>query len=293
MQDSAAKSGSSRRHTPHHSIPPSDESIRLMTAIDDLFKQLKKSGKKGLMPFLTAGDPNLPFTSRVIARMQELGCSMAEIGFPYSDPIADGPVIQASYTRALNNKVKLQQIFDQIEQAPKDRTMPLVSMVSYAIIHRQGPEQFILAAKRAGFCGAIVPDLLVEESDEMSRLCKKHDFNLIQLVTPTTPQERALRIAEKSSGFLYFVSVTGITGERSQLPADLVDRVGWLKERTDLPICIGFGISKPEHVKLLSPVSDGLIVGSAIVRCLEKASVSEDQALEDASQLVSSLLAAL
>jgi tryptophan synthase alpha chain len=139
----------------------------------------------------------------------------------------------------------------------------------------------------------IVPDLLVEESQMMSSLCRKHDFNLIQLVTPTTPPQRALRIAEASSGFLYFVSVTGITGERTQLPDGLVDRVGWLKERTSLPICIGFGISTPEHVKLLSPVSDGLIVGSAIVRCLEGAAASEEQALQNASQLVSSLLAAL
>ncbi|MFM8397601.1 MAG: tryptophan synthase subunit alpha, partial [Pirellula sp.] len=149
------------------------------------------------------------------------------------------------------------------------------------------------SAKQAGFSGVIVPDLLVEESPKVASLCRKHDFNLIQLVTPTTPPERALKIAEASSGFLYFVSVTGITGERTELPEGLVDRVGWLKARTNLPICIGFGISKPEHVRLLAPVSDGLIVGSAIVRCLEGAASSEDQALQSASQLVSSLLAAL
>lgn len=264
-----------------------------MTAIDDLFARLKASGKKAFMPFVTAGDPNMAFTSQVISRLEQLGCSMAEIGFPYSDPIADGPVIQASYTRALGNKLKLQQIFDGIRENRSKWSMPLVSMVSYAIIHRQGPESFIVAAKEAGFSGAIVPDLLVEESRGILNLCRKHDFNLIQLVTPTTPPERALRIAESSSGFLYFVSVTGITGERTQLPEGLVDRVGWLKDRTSLPICIGFGISKPEHVKLLAPVSDGLIVGSAIVRCLESASNSPEQAIDQASQLVSSLLEAL
>jgi tryptophan synthase alpha chain len=116
---------------------------------------------------------------------------------------------------------------------------------------------------------------------------------LIQLVTPTTPPDRALKIAERSTGFLYFVSVTGITGERTQLPDGLVDRVGWLRERTKLPICIGFGISQPEHVRLLAPVSDGLIVGSAIVRCLEKASQNEEEALDAMSQLVTGLLAAL
>ena len=264
-----------------------------MTAIDDLFARLKASGKKALMPFITAGDPNLPFTSKVLLRLQELGCSMAEVGIPYSDPIADGPVIQASYTRALANKVKLDQIFHQISETRRSLSMPLVSMVSYAIIHRHGPARYIESAKAAGFSGAIVPDLLVEESAQFAKLCREHDFNLVQLVTPTTPQDRALKIAEQSSGFLYFVSVTGITGERTQLPEGLVDRVGWLRERTKLPICIGFGISKPEHVRLLSPVCDGLIVGSAIVRCLENALESEAKAIASASELVSSLLAAL
>jgi tryptophan synthase alpha chain len=187
----------------------------------------------------------------------------------------------------------LHQIFDRIEQERNTLTMPLVSMVSYAIIHRQGPEAFVESAKQAGFSGAIVPDLLVEESTALSKVCRERDFNLIQLVTPTTPPERALRIAQESSGFLYFVSVTGITGERTQLPDGLVDRVGWLKSRTDLPICIGFGISKPEHVRLLAPVCDGLIVGSAIVRCLEGANRSEDEAIASASTLVKSLLEAL
>ena len=264
-----------------------------MTAIDDLFTRLRASDKKALMPFITAGDPNLPFTSKVLLRLQELGCSMAEVGIPYSDPIADGPVIQASYTRALANKVKLDQIFHQIAETQPSLSMPLVSMVSYAIIHRHGPARYIESAKAAGFSGAIVPDLLVEESAPFAKLCREHDFNLVQLVTPTTPQDRALKIAEQSSGFLYFVSVTGITGERTQLPDGLVDRVGWLRERTKLPICIGFGISKPEHVRLLSPVCDGLIVGSAIVRCLEKAHESEANAIASAAELVSSLLAAL
>ena len=264
-----------------------------MTAIDELFQRLKGSGKKAFMPFITAGDPNMAFTSKVLRRLEALGCSMAEVGFPYSDPIADGPVIQASYTRALGNKLKLQQIFDEIQSDRSERKMPLVAMVSYAIIHRQGQEGFIQAAKQAGFSGVIVPDLLVEESQTLSQLCRKHEFNLVQLVTPTTPPERALRIAEASSGFLYFVSVTGITGERTELPADLVDRVGWIKERTSLPICIGFGISKPEHVKLLAPVCDGLIVGSAIVRCLEKAGESQEQAIQSAEHLIASLLAAL
>ena len=264
-----------------------------MTAIDDLFDKLKSDGKKAFMPFITAADPNLGFTRQVLRKLDQLGCSMAEIGIPYSDPIADGPVIQASYTRALSTKIKLHDIFEQIALERPNIAMPLVSMVSYAIIHRQGLERFVDDALAAGFAGAIVPDLLVEECGPLSRICNAKKFNLIQLVTPTTPRERALKIAELSSGFLYFVSITGITGERTELPPDLVERVSWLRERTPLPICIGFGISKPEHVRLLAPVSDGLIVGSAIVRLMEQAAKSEATALQSIDQLVTSLMAAI
>ncbi|MFN9603538.1 MAG: tryptophan synthase subunit alpha [Planctomycetota bacterium] len=269
-----------------------------MTAIDELFRNLRAQNKKAFMPFVTAGDPNLAFTGKVLARLASLGCSIAELGIPYSDPIADGPVIQASYTRALGNKIRLSDIFRTVadlKNSPAKAlgSMPMVSMVSYAIVYRHGLERYVDEAKAAGFSGAIVPDLLVEESEPLSRACRDRDFHLIQLVTPTTPPERALRIAEQSTGFLYFVSVTGITGERTQLPPDLVDRVGWLRERSSLPICIGFGISKPEHVRLLAPVCDGLIVGSAIVRVLEQAATDETAALDAMSQLIESLMKSL
>jgi len=264
-----------------------------MTAIDDLFAKLKPLGKKAFMPFITAGDPNMSFTRKILRKLDDLGCSMAEVGIPYSDPIADGPVIQASYTRALAGKIKLKEIFGQISEESPKLKMPLVSMVSYAIIHRHGPERYVEDAISSGFSGAIVPDLLVEESENLATICRSKNFNLVQLVTPTTPRERALKIAEHSSGFLYFVSVTGITGERTQLPPDLVDRVSWLRERTPLPICIGFGISKPEHVRLLAPVSDGLIVGSALVRLMENAAHSETLALESIATLTRELMGEL
>jgi tryptophan synthase alpha chain len=265
-----------------------------MSAIDQLFAKLRQSQQKAFLPFITAGDPNMDFTQKVLQRLDQLGCSMAEVGVPYSDPIADGPVIQASYQRALNKKIKLDQIFESVGQIAPSLKMPLVSMVSYAIIHRIGHAKYIQQAKQAGFSGAIVPDLLVEESDELAKLCREHDFSLIQLVTPTTPQERAIKIAERSSGFIYFVSVTGITGERTELPAGLVDRVAWLRERTPLPICIGFGISRPEHVKLLAPVADGLIVGSALVRQMALAEqTSQDAALAGIEQLTRELMSAM
>jgi tryptophan synthase alpha chain len=143
-----------------------------------------------------------------------------------------------------------------------------VAMVSYSLVHHRGPARFIAQAQEAGFAGAIVPDLPVEEADELAELAGRADFKLIQLVTPTTPRERALRIAKLSTGFLYCVSVVGITGERAQIPPQLVEQLGWLRSQTDLPLCVGFGISRPEHVHLLREHADGVIVGSALVRHL-------------------------
>lgn len=264
-----------------------------MSTIDALFQNLRKSGRKAFMPFITAGDPDLDFTSAALKRMAARGCHLFELGIPYSDPIADGPVIQASYTRALENQTKVSQIMDMARGTLPELGAPVVSMVSYAIIHRHGPRRFVSEAKDAGFAGAIVPDLLVEESHELAEICRSEDFSLIQLVTPTTPRERALRIAEMSSGFLYYVSVTGITGERNELPSDLVENVGWLRERIDLPICIGFGISRPQHIRLLAEAADGLIVGSAIVRRIAKAGdLPRDELLAEIEEYVGSLLQA-
>lgn len=265
-----------------------------MSRIDELFDQLRSQGKTALMPFVTAGDPDLQFTAAVLGELIARGCHLCELGVPYSDPIADGPVIQESYTRALAHKIKLAEILDMLAGVAPAVSAPIVTMVSYAIVFRRGLARYVEDAQKAGAAGAIVPDLPAEESDELAEICRRADFSLVQLVTPTTPRERAIKIAERSTGFLYYVSVTGITGERTQLPQDLVDNVGWLREQTPLPICIGFGISKPEHVKQLSAVADGLIVGSAIVRRIAEAKTKPREAvLKEVGDYVASLLAAL
>lgn len=265
-----------------------------MSKIDSMFANLRDENIKAFMPFITAGDPDLEFTKSVIQELDRRGCNMCEIGIPYSDPIADGPVIQASYTRALNKQVKLEQIFDMIGEVSPTVSMPLVTMVSYAIIFRHGLEAYVKRAKAAGVSGAIVPDLLTEEAGEFSEICKREDFSLIQLVTPMTPKERALKIAATSTGFLYYVSVVGITGERTELPPELVENVFWLRSQTNLPICIGFGISQPEHVQLLGPVSDGLIVGSAIVKRIANADERGKEAtVQSVGNYVDELMAAL
>ena len=265
-----------------------------MSAIDDLFKKLRPDGRKALMPFVTAGDPDLAFTAAVLQELVNRGCQLCEVGIPYSDPIADGPVIQASYTRALSHKIKLADILTMLGKVAPRVAAPLVTMVSYAIVYRHGLEEYVGEAASHGIAGLIVPDLPVDESAQLAKICAASDVSLIQLVTPTTPRRRAIQIAETSSGFLYYVSIAGITGERTDLPPELIENVGWLRSQTELPICIGFGISRPEHVKLLAPVADGLIVGSAIVRRIATAADRpRDAVLREVGDYAAELLSAL
>jgi len=271
----------------------------MTNAIDSLFQRLRARGQKAFMPFLTAGDPDLAATVLLAQAVVSAGAHLLEIGFPYSDPIADGPVIQASYTRALEGGLKLGDLLEQmrhLRQAPafSDGATPLVAMVSYSLIHRRGVKTFVSQAQDAGFSGAIVPDLPVEESAALAAAAAPRDFKVIHLVTPTTPRERAGEIARRSTGFLYCVSVTGITGERDRLPDELLEQLGWLRQHTDLPLCVGFGISRPEHVKMLREVADGVIVGSALVRPLEQASTRPLPVLiEEIAALVRTLSSAL
>jgi tryptophan synthase alpha chain len=247
-----------------------------MNRIDTLFDRLRTEKRRALMPFVTAGDPDLSTTGMLISELVSRGAHIVEVGIPYSDPIADGPVISASYHRALERGVKVAHIFQTLrtlraEGSSRFNDTPMVAMVSYAIIHRMGVERYLNDAATAGFDGLIVPDLPVEESRALLEKATRRNLKLIQLITPTTPRERAVEIARSTTGFIYYVSVAGITGERKNLPSELVETVGWLRTQTPLPICIGFGISGPDQVRQLAPVADGLIIGSAIVRRLAEA----------------------
>jgi tryptophan synthase alpha chain len=264
-----------------------------MSAIDDLFANLKATGQTAFMPFITAGDPNLKATADLLRALDQVGCHLIELGIPYSDPIADGPVIQASYTRALNAGTQLDQIFEMVSSVSKELTTPIVSMVSYAIIFRVGLAKYIARAKAAGISGAIVPDMPVDESGVFASMCRDEDFSLIQLITPTTPQERAIQIAKQTTGFIYYVSITGITGERTELPPELVENLAWLRTQTELPICVGFGISRPDQVEMLTPVADGLIVGSAIVRRIADAQEDAELGLSSVSEFAMEMLEAI
>ena len=271
-----------------------------MNRIDALFARLRSEGRRALMPFITAGDPDLATTAALIRAMVGRGADMVEVGIPYSDPIADGPVISASYHRALTKGVKVSQIFEMLRTLRSESTegklgqTPLVTMVSYSIIHRSGVDAYLNEAAQSGVDGLIVPDLPVEEAAGLLKLVTDRGLKLIQLVTPTTPRDRALKIAETTTGFLYYVSVAGITGERRSLPPDLAANVGWLRSQTQLPICIGFGISTPDHVRELAPVADGLIVGSALVRRLAEASgMPREELVGNIAGIVGDLASAL
>ena len=270
-----------------------------MNPIDSLFQRLRSQKRKAFMPFLTAGDPDTDATLRLARALAGAGASLLEIGFPYSDPIADGPVIQASYTRALDRGLRLDDVFAcarRIADAPEfaNGQVPLAAMTSYSLIHRRGIEKFLDQAKAAGFSGAIVPDLPYEESEHLGRLAAARDLKLIQLVTPLTPRPRAAEIVKRSTGFVYCVSVAGITGERDRLPDELLEQLAWLRKQTELPLCVGFGVSRPEHVKTLREVADGVIVGSALVRKLEQVGTKTmDVIVGEVAELTRSLVGAL
>ncbi|MBN2581682.1 MAG: tryptophan synthase subunit alpha [Planctomycetes bacterium] len=262
--------------------------------IEQTFEQLRTAGKKAFMPFLTAGDPDLATTAALIREMVSRGASLIELGLPYSDPVADGPTIQASYTRSLDAHTTLDAIFAMVRDLRKDCQVPISAMGSFTLVTRRGMQRFLDDAKAAGIDGLIIPDLPIEECEALAAGAAQRGLSHIMLVAPTSPWDRAARIAAQSTGFLYYVSVTGITGERKDLPPDVVRHVERLREVTGVPICVGFGISRPEHVRQVTTVADGAIVGSAIVRRIgDMAGQPTDEIVRCVGDYVAELVAAL
>ena len=232
------------------------------------------------MPFIAAGDPDLATTARLLHVLSAAGADLIEVGFPYSDPIADGPVIQASYTRALSKCVKLKEIFATIATVGREIPSPLVGMVSYAIIFRHGIDNFVREARAAGFAGLIVPDLPGDEASNFAELMSKHEMDLIQLIAPTTPPDRAAKILKQATGFVYCIAVSGTTGARKELAPHLAEMLKSLRAQTTLPLAVGFGISGPDQIDHLRGQAEGVIVGSAIVKHLE--ALASDPSKSDA-----------
>jgi len=234
--------------------------------IQKRFAALATSGRGALLPYFTSGFPDADGTIDLIRAADALGVPVVEIGIPYSDSIADGPVIQSSFNYVLDHGFRLADTFDLVERVRSEVSCALVAMVSFSIVQRVGIEAFMRRCEGVGFDGVILPDVPVEESQEAVETAQRAGLCHIGLVAPTTPPERRTEIALRSTGFIYQIAVSGLTGERSELPSDLADDVAELRRVSSLPVCVGFGVSTTEQVRAICRFADGAIVGSALVR---------------------------
>ncbi|MDO4975663.1 MAG: tryptophan synthase subunit alpha [Eubacteriales bacterium] len=224
---------------------------------------------KAFIPFITCGDPDLATTAAVVREAVKNGADLVELGIPFSDPTAEGPVIQEANIRALKNGVTTDKIFDLVRDLRQDVTVPMVFMTYANVVFSYGAERFISTCQEIGMDGLILPDLPYEEKEEFQDLCDKYDIDLISLIAPTS-ENRIAMIAKEASGFIYVVSSLGVTGTRTEIKTDLASIVKVIRENTDVPCAIGFGISTPEQAAKMSSISDGAIVGSAIIKILAK-----------------------
>lgn len=222
-------------------------------------------GGKAFIPFVTCGDPDLETTGKIVREMAANGADLIELGIPFSDPTAEGPVIQGANIRALSGGVTTDKIFDFVRELRKDVSVPLVFMTYANVVFSYGAERFISTCQQIGIDGIILPDLPFEEKDEFLPICRQYSVDLISLIAPTSA-DRVAMIAKDADGFIYIVSSLGVTGERSQITTDISKLVSVIRENTDIPCAVGFGISNPEQAKNMSQFADGVIVGSAIVR---------------------------
>ncbi len=239
--------------------------------IDRVFSRLKATGRTGLLPYITGGYPNLDATVALLRSLSSCGASVIEVGFPFSDSIADGPVIQDSFHRALSNGLKVEHLFEAVATARRDVDVALVAMVSCSIIDRIGLKEFVDRSATAGFDGLIVPDVPLEEAQRFVEETERVHLKNIMLVASSTPPDRSAGIAAMSSGFLYQIAVAGTTGERASIANNLPGHIAQLRSHCNLPICVGFGIGNPEQVAEVAQFADGVIVGSAIVRRITQA----------------------
>jgi tryptophan synthase alpha chain len=240
-----------------------------MSKIDQAFKKLKIEERAALIPFIVGGDPDIETTEVLIRKMAESGADIIEIGVPFSDPLVDGPTIQAASYRALQKEVGLKEILNITKKFGEFKT-PLVVMTYFNPVFRYGLKVFAMDCRECGIDGVIIPDLPPEEAGPWIDEAREVNLDTIFLASPTSPLERIKKVSQYSRGFIYYVSVTGVTGVRERLPEDLEMAVRQIKEQTQKPIAVGFGISSPEQIKEVSRFADGVIIGSAIVKLVEE-----------------------
>lgn len=220
---------------------------------------------KAFIPFITCGDPDLETTKKIVRSMAENGADLIELGIPFSDPTAEGPVIQNANLRALTNGINTEKIFDMVRELRQNITIPMVFMTYSNVVFSYGADKFIKICHEIGIDGLILPDLPYEEKEEFDDICKKYDVDLISLIAPTSANRIAM-IAKEAQGFIYIVSSLGVTGVRSEINTDIPSLVKLVRDHSSVPCAVGFGISTPEQAAKMASISDGAIVGSAIVK---------------------------
>ncbi|MFH1665447.1 MAG: tryptophan synthase subunit alpha [Candidatus Omnitrophota bacterium] len=240
-----------------------------MNRIDEKFRQLKAEGKKAFIPYITSGDPDMETTKRITRALVNAGADIIELGVPFSDPLADGPTIQKAIQRSLEGGCTVRKVLFMVKELRKTVQVPFVFMTYYNIIFNYGVSRFVRDAKAAGADGVIVPDLPMEESGELSLAADKEDFYLVMLAAPTTPVERFKKISKCSRGFIYYISLTGVTGARKSFSGKLKGELRELVKVSARPVCVGFGVSDAVQAKSLAEAADGVIVGSAIIKLIE------------------------
>lgn len=236
------------------------EGWKSMNKIKEAFEN-----KKAFIPFITGGDPSLKVTQKLLIAMQEAGADLIEIGIPFSDPIAEGPVIQEADERALAAGCTIDKLFDAVKEVRDQIKVPLVFMTYINPIYTYGKEKFMKRCAECGMAGIIVPDMPFEEKGELAEVCREYGVELISLIAPTS-KERIRMIAQEAEGFLYCVSSLGVTGVRKEITTNIRDMISQVREVTDLPCAVGFGISTPKQAAEMAAIADGAIVGSAIVK---------------------------
>ena len=251
------------------------------------FAELREEGRAALVPYVTAGFPDPSATVGVLEALADAGADVLELGVPFSDPLADGPTIQRSSFRALERGTTVDGVLEMIRAFRARRDTPLVVFTYLNPVHHRGAARFCREAAEAGADGLLLTDLPVGSDPELEAEVEGAGLDLIRLVAPTTPRERVRRIAEKASGFLYYISRTGVTGARAELREELAREVEGLREMVGLPVAVGFGISTPEQAARVAGVADGVVVGSALVQRLE------DEGVEGAARFVASLRSAM
>ncbi|WP_455529548.1 tryptophan synthase subunit alpha [Ruminococcus sp.] len=224
---------------------------------------------KAFIPFVTCGDPDLETTAKIVRAAAENGADLIELGIPFSDPTAEGPVIQGANIRALAGGVTTDKVFELVKELRKDVKIPFVFMTYANVVYSYDAERFMARCCEAGVDGIILPDLPYEEKGEFADVAKQYGVDLISMIAPTS-EDRIAMIAKEASGFIYIVSSLGVTGERSEITTNIGDLVKLVRNNTDVPCAVGFGISKPEQAKAMAALSDGAIVGSAIIKLIEK-----------------------